>query len=56
MMRFLALNVKEFNPHLLLIILKKCHHFAKHRDNPELTERFELMVVVRKLPMHIQIK
>jgi lysyl-tRNA synthetase class 2 len=26
------------------IILKKCHHFAKHRDNLGLTERFELMV------------
>jgi hypothetical protein len=51
-MRFFDRNVKgtTFNLHLLRIILKKCHHFAKSTVTTlELTERFELMVCGRKL-------
>jgi lysyl-tRNA synthetase class 2 len=42
----LELNAKEtiFNRLSLQIIQRKCHHCKQHRDNPELTERFELMV------------
>jgi lysyl-tRNA synthetase class II len=45
-MRFLALNVKEiiFSQHSLLIIQEMSPLCKEHRDNPELTERFELMV------------
>jgi lysyl-tRNA synthetase class 2 len=44
------LNAKEtiFNRLSLQIIQRKCHHCKQHRDNPELTERFELMVLVKK--------
>jgi lysyl-tRNA synthetase class 2 len=39
------LNAKETIFRLSLqIIQRKCHHCKQHRDNPELTERFELMV------------
>jgi lysyl-tRNA synthetase class 2 len=42
----LELNAKEitFSQHSLLIIQRKSPLCKEHRDNPELTERFELMV------------
>ena len=33
-----------FNPPLLRIIPLKCHLCKRHRDNPNLTERFELFI------------
>jgi lysyl-tRNA synthetase class 2 len=45
LMRFLAKCEGNYiQPTFITDYPRKCHHFVKHRDNPELTERFELMV------------
>jgi lysyl-tRNA synthetase class II len=50
-MRFLVLNAKEitFSQHTLLIIKEMSPLCKEHRDNPELTERFELMVCGKEI-------